>query len=113
MKKQIPKTMLGILILICLSSCRSPNSYPKINDQEQLSPFFVYVEIDGKRYIDVEESVCLARTYRITKGFIGPISQAIDLNISECHKIIGYAPAEYGVFATWMENFRFWLLDQK
>jgi hypothetical protein len=104
--------MLGILILICLSSCKNPNSYPKINDQEQLSPFFVYKNINGKLYISVEDSVCLSRVYRISKGFIGPISEAIELDIRECNKSIGYAPREYGVFSTWMENFRFWLLEQ-
>jgi hypothetical protein len=101
--------MLGIL----LASCRNPNGYPKISDQEQLSPFFVVETINGKDYISIEKSKCLARNYRITKGYIGPISDAIDLHIFECNKVIGYSPKEYGVFATWMENFRNWLLDEE
>jgi len=101
---------LVILSGTCLSGCLNPNSYPRISDQEQLSPNFVYVKIDGKEYIDVEKSVCFSRVYRIAKGYIGSVGNEMDLNIKECNKVIGYAPSEYGVFATWMENFRHWLL---
>jgi len=93
-----------------LINCRNPDSYPKIPDQEQLTPFFSYIEVDGKTYIDMEKSVCLSRVYRISKGSIGPINEAIDLDIRECNKVIGYSPKEYGTFATWLENFRIWLL---
>ncbi|MEE4245159.1 MAG: hypothetical protein V2I33_07095 [Kangiellaceae bacterium] len=95
-----------------LISCRDPNGYPKINDIEQLSPYFEYVEIDGKQYIDVEKSGCLARAYRHSKGFIGSVSGTIILHISECHKVIGYAPKEYGTYTTWKENMRNWMLQQ-
>lgn len=103
--------ILGMLIVSCLSSCVNPNSYPRIKDQEQLSPFLApAVEIEGKLYIPVKKSVCLSRVYRISKGFVGSIGRELDLDIYECNKIIGRAPAEYGVFATWLENFRNWLL---
>jgi len=105
------KMMLGILFLICLSSCKDPNGYPRIQDQEQLSPYFVYETIDGKEYISIEKSKCNSRTYRITKHSIGPIDKAIGLNIKECQKIVGYSPKEYIVFADWLEDFRLWLLS--
>ena len=102
-----------ILILICLSSCNRNNA-PKINDQEQLSPILAdAVEIDGEMYIPVKESYCLSRKYRINKGYIGPVGRVLDLDIYECQKIIGRAPSEYGVFVTWMENVRVWLLKFK
>lgn len=95
-------------LVIAFQSCR--DSYPRIGDQEQLSPFFEYINVDGTLYIDIERSRCLSRTYRISKGFVGSIDKAISLDIKECHKVVGYSPKEYGVFATWLENFRNWLL---
>jgi uncharacterized membrane protein len=104
------KKILLILTLIFLNSCRDPNSYPKIVDQEQLTPIFELIIVDGVEYINPRESYCLSRVYRIGKGYLGPISEAIKLNIKECDRVIGYAPSEYNVFATWLENFRHWLL---
>jgi len=104
------KKILLIPFLIFLNSCVNPNSYPRIADQEQMTPIFNYVEVGGVEYIDLESSYCLSRIYRIGKGYIGPIKDAIKLHISECNKVIGYAPDEYGVFTTWLENFRSWLL---
>lgn len=105
------KKLLIILgISLNLFSCNDPNGYPRIEDQEQLSPVYRYVNIDGKMYVDIERSFCIARTYRISKGYVGPVSEPIRLNLSECDRIIGRAPDEYGVFATWLENFRNWLL---
>lgn len=113
MKKQtiVKKTLILSLICLSLLSCiRDPNGYPRIEDQEQLSPVFNYIEINGKTYIDIDESYCLARVYRISKGYVGATTKAVELNISECNKIIGYAPREYGIFATWLENLRQWLI---
>lgn len=104
--------MLIILMMLAtlLSSCRNPNSYPRIENQEQLSPYFVTEEVNGKQYISIEKSKCFSRTYKISKEFIGPIDKAIELDIRECHKVVGYSPREYGVFSTWLENMRHWLL---
>ena len=105
--------MLIILmtLMTLIQSCRNPDSYPKLEDQEQLSPYLAnVVEIDGEEYIPLKGSYCFSRVYRISKGSIGPINEAINLDIRECHKIVGRAPSEYGVFATWLENFRVWLL---
>lgn len=102
-------TILMMLLMI-FQSCRN-NSYPTIQNQEQLSNFFVYETINGKEYISVENSKCLSRTYKISKEYVGAVDRAIKLNIKECQKIIGYSPKEYGIFATWMENFRVWLIS--
>lgn len=111
MRMQKMKLIQLILIITCLNACKDPNGYPRIDDQEQLSPNFFYVEINGKEYIDTEKSFCLSRVYRYSKGYIGPISNAIKLPIYECQKVIGKAPSEYGIFATWLESFRKWLLS--
>lgn len=105
------KTLILLILLTVITSCRNPDGYPRISDQEQLSPNFHYVEIDGKGYIDVEKSHCLSRIYRYSKGYIGPIGLAIEIPIQECQKVIGKAPREYAVFATWLEDFRIWLIN--
>ena len=46
----------------------------------------------------------------MSKDYVGPVGDPISLNIMECNKVIGNAPAEYGVLATWHENMRHWLL---
>lgn len=101
------KILALMMLLTILASCR--NNYPEIADQEQLSPVFSYVEIDGKKYIDIETSKCLSRTYRITKRYVGAIDNAIMLDIRECNKVVGYAPREYVIFASFLENMRRWL----
>ena len=58
------KMILLTLLIIFLSGCKD---YPKIADQEQLSPIFIYLE-DGS--IDSYNSYCLSKIYRINKGFI-------------------------------------------
>jgi len=103
------KALLIMSLLILSISCRR-NNYPTISNQEQLSPVFEYVIIGEKEYIDIERSRCNSRNYKISKEFIGPTNRAISLNIKECNKIIGRAPKEYAVFATWLDNFRRWLL---
>lgn len=107
MLRQLKRVMLGTLLITCLSSCLN---YPKIEDQEQLSLFLAEpLEIDGKLYIPVSESGCFSRVYRITRGYIGSIGSEQEYDVYECQKMIGRAPTEYGVYATWMENFRVWL----
>ena len=103
--------IMSMMLLMALTGCLNPDSYPRIENQEQLSPFFVYETINGKEYISIEKSKCLSRTYKISKEFIGAIDKAVKLNIKECQKVVGYSPKEYGVFATWLENFRHWLLQ--
>lgn len=108
--RECARLVLGIGLALAVTGCKNPNSYPKINDQEQLSPVMsTPVEINGKMYIPVEESYCLSRTYRIQEGYIGPVGRVLELGIEECNKIIGRAPREYGVYATWLENMRVWL----
>ena len=102
MKTQI----MMILSLTLLTNCLNP---PVIADQEQLSTQFVYETIDGKEYISVEKSKCLARTYRITLDMVGAIDKNIKLNIKECDKVVGYASSEYVTLASFMENLRIYL----
>lgn len=103
------KHLVLMILLMSLANCRN-NNHPTINNQEQLSPVFEYVIVDGKEYIDIESSRCNSRTYKISKEFVGPIDKAVKLNIKECNKIIGRATKEYATFATFLENMRRWLL---
>ena len=109
------KKLIILMMLLTLSmSCRNRHgqSQPNdIQDQEQLSVYLADpVEIEGKFYIPLDGSGCISRNYRITDGYIGPISDRIILDLRECHKVIGYSPSEYGALATWMENMRVWLI---
>lgn len=108
MKILIPLMILLTVLTSCLN--RQGQKRPLINNLEQLSPVFKYVEIDGKEYISLEDSKCLSRTYKISREYVGGIDKPIKLDIKECHKMVGYAPREYGVFATWLENMRVWLI---
>jgi hypothetical protein len=105
------KMMFVILLVSFLSSCKSPNSYPRIQDQEQLSPHFEYVTVNNIVYISIDKSSCNSRTYRISKHSIGPINKAIKLDIRECQKLVGRSPNEYTIFFNWLESFRVWLLS--
>ena len=108
------KIVVLMTLLISTVGCRrsgDPNSYPRIEDQEQLSPAFYYTEIDGRMYIDVERSRCNSRIYRISKEYVGQVGDSVLLDIRECDRIIGYsADVEYPAFATWLESMRQWLL---
>lgn len=107
------KTLILLMIVsMTLASCRNRNGQyrPIIQNQEQLSPIFQYVDIDGVEYISIEESVCASRTYKIAREYIGVVNKPLRLNIKECNKVVGYSPSEYGVFATWLENMRVWLI---
>lgn len=106
--------LINLMLMTALSSClnRQGQERPEIEDQEQLSPSFAKeVIIDGKYYIPVEGSICFSRVYRIDKTMVGSVGQVHDLDIRECNKIIGRAPQEYGVFVTFLENFRVWLIN--
>lgn len=105
----LTKILLVTTLAICLSSCR--DDYPIIQDQEQLSIFIPEaIDIEGKKYLEVEKIGCFAKTYRISKEFIGAIDRPISIDYKECNKMIGYAPQEYSEFASWLVNFRNWLL---
>lgn len=108
------KILTLTIAMILFASCRrqNPNSYPRINTQEQLSPVFSVVEIDEKEYIDIESSKCLSRNYQINRDVIGPVDDTVlVMDIRECDRMIGYAPQEYATFTTWLESMRQWLLS--
>lgn len=105
------KILILITLLMTLGACRNRRGVdrPEIKNQEQKSPVFKIVEIEGKSYIDMDQSFCNSRIYQINSDYIGSDGRVIRLDIMECQKIIGYSPGEYGVFATWLENMRHWL----
>jgi hypothetical protein len=96
MKKLIHLILLMTLTISCLSSCRvSPEDYPKISDVEQLSPYFHYVQIDNRMYVDVEKSYCFSRKYRMTRKYLGSVGQEKRLPLNVCNKIVGYNQGTY------------------
>ena len=112
MKTQKMKILLGILLITCLSSCLtscrvSRDNMPKIEDVKQLSPYFHYVTIDGKEYIDVQKSVCFSRDYRHTIDYVGPVGAYESLNIKKCNKVVGYSPVNYTKVFNYQDYVRF------
>lgn len=105
--------LLRTLLIICLSascftSCRvTSEDMPKIEDVEQLSPYFHYVNIDGKDYIDVELSRCFARNYRHSIDFVGPVEYSKAESIKKCNKVVGYGPVNYTKVFNYHDHVRF------
>jgi len=110
--KTLRHALIILTILGTFLSCKNRLGVarPKLEPQEQKSPIFVLIEIDGKSYIDIQESYCLSRSYDISRDRVGPVSDPVFLGILECEKIVGRSPEEYGVFATWLDDMRHWLL---
>ena len=97
--------MVKILLLPLLMTLIACPSIPTVRDTEQRSPVFVYVEIDGKEYIDVESSMCLSRQYRFNSEMVGPVTKSIAKSIKECDRVIGWhSSVEYPlVYRYWDE----------
>lgn len=66
------------------------------------------VEIDGRRYIDVEESSCFCRQYRFSLEYVGPVSEAEELDLMDCNKSVGHPPDSYLELSQWYEEVRTW-----
>lgn len=98
------KMSLVILIIIFLSGCRTP----EIRDLEQKNLKLV-LSVDtesGRRYINEDESVCFTRMYKHSKGYVGPIGQEHDNDITYCNDLIGYGPSEYVDLSLFFEEVR-------
>jgi len=95
-----------IPFFIILASCTNIPSTP---DGPQCSPIFSYVtSLEGKSYIDVDNSYCLCRTYHFGLDYIGktPDSSTWKEPINYCDKLIGWTPKEYAKKATFWEEVR-------
>ena len=96
------KKTLTILFLIFLSSCTTSDI-----DFKQRSAYFVYVTIDGKEYISVEESACFVRDYHKGIDYIGPKpGEVSEEPIKECDRMIGSNPEDYGRNLVFEEEIR-------
>lgn len=90
-------------MIICLEGCRTQ---PVEFVGKQCSPVFFYEDIAGVQYINIERSSCLCRTYKVSKDYIGPISNTEIESIDVCNKIIGYSPKEYVALTNLLEYVR-------
>lgn len=106
--------ILALMILVIISTaCRDVN-YPEIRDIEQASIVLADpVEIDGELYIPVSKSKCLVRMYEHNRNNIGAVSDAQELNVTECDRIIGYKPETYADYTSWKNSLRRWMLRQR
>ena len=98
---------LKLLLLCCVYSCQS---FPNVEDQEQCSPFIV-LQIDsaGRRMVNEEESACLCRYYKWSKGYVGPVGDLIEKDIQYCDKLVGHTPDSYLEVQDFYERVRTWL----
>ena len=108
---------MKILVLMILGmisiACRDVN-YPEIRDIEQASIVLADpVEIDGELYIPISKSKCFIRMYEHSRNNIGAVSDAQEVDITECDRIIGYEPSTYADYTSWKNSLRRWMLRQK
>lgn len=92
----------SFLISILITSCNSMQPL----DVLQCSPYMAFISIEGKRYIDPDNSVCLCRTYRYSKAYIGPMSESTNNPIEFCNKIIGNPVEDYIRLTNYLEEAR-------
>ena len=101
------KMTLGILFLIFLSSCGSNDIEESVEFNQKTVQLHLKIDENGRRYIDEEKSVCFRRRYRYSLDMIGPVNRIVeDLDISECHKVIGSSPLNYKKKIDWFEAIR-------
>ena len=82
----------AIPLTIFLSGCQSR---PDQLIQHQRFIHFEYIEIQGKRYIDLETSFCLEREYQYSLQNLGPVTKFKNVSIENCDKLTGYDPVSY------------------
>jgi hypothetical protein len=73
----------------------------------------VITDIAGKEYIDMDESRCFCRDYQVSKSYIGPIGNSVTMPIKHCNLVVGYSPADYARFTTFLEWVRMQIKSKK
>ena len=64
------------------------------------------VEIDGKKYIPVEDTLCATRIYEFSKEYVGPRSVWQEQPIDVCNKNIGWTADDYLKVQEYWESVR-------
>lgn len=86
------KAILMMLLMICLNGCQSI-TLPKINDHERCSSLIKEIE-NG-----VYEGKCRCHIYRVSKDFIGRVSESYDEPLTHCSNKIQFSPT------TWSDEY--------
>lgn len=86
------RTTFAILLTISLSACQTR---PDVLILPQRFISMEIVEIDGKKYVDIEQSFCLERNYKYSVDFLGPTEKFRNVDFMKCDRINGYAPRPY------------------
>ena len=84
--------MFVILSMIFLSGCQSR---PDALIENQKFVAFHFVEINGKKFIDPDLSLCLEREYKYSLGHLGALEKFREIPFHECDRLTGYAPLDY------------------
>ena len=90
MRRQL--TIFVILSMTFLSGCQSR---PDALIENQKFVAFYFVEINGKKYIDPDKSLCQEREYQYSLGHLGPLGKFKDIPFLDCNKMTGYSPKDY------------------
>lgn len=86
-----------ILLTIFLSGCRNI-PFPS-RDIERCSLFINQVEGD------LYSGKCRCHDYRISKKFLGRVTEPVDHPIEYCKRLVGFRPTEWtDVFVSWFEE---------
>lgn len=105
--------LIKIVLVIILGNFLSSCNPPTIEDQKQCSPFFSYKTIDGKEYIDPDESSCFCRMYHWGKDGVGVVpGSETEEPLNVCDRLIGHPPDNYIEVVNYYEALRIYLLRQ-
>lgn len=91
------------LLLLVFISCQN---IPTKTVEETSISFFQIVEIDGKKYIPYNDSLCAARFFEFSKQYIGPRSAFLEVPMEKCNRIIGFSPDAYVEYREYLEAVR-------
>ena len=112
MLSTIYRSLLLVVVLITLSSCRS--NPPAIKDSERCVTVMEVVSVNeaGEELITGH---CRCGAYRFSIDGIGWIDPDKNYNkpLSYCNKMVGWTPDQWKNLYTDFENLRLWLVQQQ
>lgn len=99
--------MIAVLCLMSLIAfLNGCQSLPGELITKQKFIFMKVVEVDGKKFVNLDDSFCAEREYKYSKQFIGPITKYQKVSFDQCNKLTGETPVQYTAKANWFEDVR-------
>lgn len=90
------------LASILISSCNNP----EIRDLRQFNVRLVTEECGDRICINMDESACFSRLYRHSADYLGSVGSDQELDVRDCHDVIGYKAPDYVDLSDFFEEVR-------